>query len=192
MNKVTEFRKDVYRCLELANIKYGLYDLIDKSCINKDISIDFYVSTSGGDAGWASHYYEGDKIKRLALRFNSFYIESHYDYMSKETIPHEIAHLLCYLMYPKQNINHGQEWYDLCVGLGGNGARYHKMTNPIVKKKYIEYEYDVDGSIIYVSSKVHIKAQKSFTNHVVNGKYTRLFKSMYTGKTYMVTEKKNR
>lgn len=178
MNKVTEFRKEVYRILELANAKYNIYGLIKQQCISQEVSISFY--TAGSSAGWASHFYEHGKIKRLSLRFNSYFIESNYNYMVYDTIPHEVAHLVCYLLYPHQEIGHNHIWNEICINLGGTGRRYHTMKAPTGKKK-ITYEYNVNGINVYLPEKDHFKAQKSFINYPVSGIMTRVFKNMFTG-----------
>ena len=70
--------------------------------------------------------------------------------------------------------------------LGGTGSRYHTMkTLKSNKKKEPLYEYQIDVKHIYLTSKIHFKAQKSFTNHPIDGIMTRVFKTMYTGKMCM-------
>ena len=183
MNVITEFRKEVRKCLELANAKYNLFELMKDQCIDQDISVNFY--TAGTSAGWASHLYQGGKIKRLSLRFNSVFIEDDYDYMVNDTIPHEVAHLMCYLLYPKEQIGHNHQWNEICRNLGGTGRRYHTMKPLKSNKKEMVYEYQIDDKHVYLPSKVHFKAQKSFTNHPIDGIMTRVFKTMYTGKMCM-------
>ena len=185
MNAVTEFKKEVYKCLNLANINYNLYSLIDNQCINKAIYISFYTASS--TAGWASHWYEDGKIKKLILRFNAFYIQDNYEYMVNDIIPHEISHLLCYLLYPKEQVDHNHLWQEICINLGGSGKRYHTMKALKSNKKMIKYEYHINDKHIYLPSKIHFKAQKSFTNHQIDGMMTRVFKNMYTGKTVITS-----
>ena len=118
MNVITEFRKEVRKCLELANAKYNLFELMKDQCIDQDISVNFY--TAGTSAGWASHFYQGDKIKRLMLRFNSVFIEDDYDYMVNDTIPHEVAHAIVYQLIGK-NISvpsHGKVWKSVAGDIG--------------------------------------------------------------------------
>lgn len=39
MNVITEFRKEVRKCLELANVKYNLFELMKDQCIDQDIEV---------------------------------------------------------------------------------------------------------------------------------------------------------
>lgn len=39
--------------------------------------------------------------------------------MVNEVVPHEIAHLVQYFVYPNARYAHGQEWKEICTALGG-------------------------------------------------------------------------
>jgi predicted SprT family Zn-dependent metalloprotease len=41
----------------------------------------------------------------------------------KNTIPHEIAHIVQFIVYPNAKQAHGKEWRRICMYLGGDGKR---------------------------------------------------------------------
>lgn len=96
----------------LVKQKYGmdLSDLIVK------------YDLKGRTAGWA--------IGRRTVRLNTTAIfgdESHFRDMVDDTIPHEIAHIVCH-RNPQLGNNHNAGWAAVCRALGGTGKRTHDMT----------------------------------------------------------------
>lgn len=54
------------------------------------------------------------------------------DEMLHDTIPHEVAHLVCLVLGLDRG--HGYEWERCCIALGGDGERYHNMKLTSVRK----------------------------------------------------------
>jgi predicted SprT family Zn-dependent metalloprotease len=94
----------------------------------------------------------------LRLRFNVDMIAGDgYDHILNDTVPHEIAHLVCYVN-PALGANHDHGWKRVCVALGGNGERCH--TEAVVYAKGNTYEYITStGARIQVGEKHHTKIQ---------------------------------
>jgi len=44
------------------------------------------------------------------IRLNPTFLQNHPEDMLEQTIPHEVAHLLCDVMYPRERIGHGYRW----------------------------------------------------------------------------------
>ena len=76
----------------------------------------------GRTAGWA--------IGQRTIRLNTTAIygdESHFKDMVNDTIPHEIAHIVCH-RNPSLGRKHDYGWAAVCRALGGTGKRTHDMT----------------------------------------------------------------
>lgn len=168
LSNLKEFRVYVKDCLDYAN---SLYDIYSK--INTDIDIAFFTDSNlGGTASWKKR----NNVFYYKLRFNSYMINTSYEKMKTETIPHEVAHFVCYVLYPGRNIAHGSIWQDICIKLGGTGDRYHSMDTPIKKKYFV---YNVNGVKTLLKESDHKKAQKSFTNVYIHDSMQRVHKHMY-------------
>jgi len=89
-------------------------------CINLSniiIRLDIRGYRNAGEGGM-------DKGKPI-LRFHPIAIEKHYDVMVKDTLPHELAHVVT--MVKHRTCLHDATWRRYCLALGGNGQRYHHM-----------------------------------------------------------------
>lgn len=116
-----------------------------KSLYGVDLSPSISYNLRGKVAGWA-----GCKVcrmtltRRYTLRFNRDLIAGdHFEDMRDETVPHEIAHLVCFAK-PELGNNHNEGWKRVCLALGGNGKTRHS--------------YDVShaaGSIVYITDRGH-------------------------------------
>lgn len=111
----------------LALQKYGinLSDLVVK------------YDLKGRTAGWA--------IGMRTIRLNTTAIfgdEEHFKDMVDDTIPHEIAHIVCH-RNPTLGRKHDYGWASVCRALGGTGKRTHDMTT---------IEYARGRTYIYTSS----------------------------------------
>jgi SprT protein len=158
MDRNTEIVEKTREVLSRARQLYGVK-------INPKIAFNL----RGRVAGWAGCRrcrYTG-MASDFSLRFNSELIAGkHFEDMRDETVPHEVAHLVCYAR-PDLGRNHDAGWRRVCIALGGNGNSRHS--------------YDVShagGSIVYVSdrgheiklSKIrHAKIQAGITHYTLKG-----------------------
>jgi predicted SprT family Zn-dependent metalloprotease len=130
------------RCKEIlatAGEKYGL----DMSKVS--ISFDLRGRAAGQAGRRGTHYF---------MRFNNDMLgRDAFDHVFNNTVPHEIAHIVCY-MKPSLGSGHNLGWAIVCRALGGNGARCHKEE--VVYGKGTTYEYTTDrGHAVRVSQKIH-------------------------------------
>ena len=139
-----KFKNDVRNCIEKANEVFG---------VNIDVNaVDIRLDIKGRCAGQAIR-----KGKALSLRFNPEAIVEFNDQMTNDTIPHEVAHLVCYVN-PRLGRNHDGGWKSVCRRLGGDDSRTHDMTLTAGRDIY-RYEYNVNGEIILAGPKHHKKIQ---------------------------------
>jgi len=112
---INQFKVEVRRQLVEAYCKYQ----IDHNVYDVEIS----CKLRGRVAGRAARSYTTDTY---SLEFNKEAIALHYDEMVKNTVPHEIAHLICY-HNPRLGRNHDSGWKSVCRSLGGSDSRCHSM-----------------------------------------------------------------
>lgn len=138
-------RDAVRKCVDLANEKYGFNVPMD------NIRISF--KTKGRAAGTAcrrgSQYYLEFSLESADIDIRE---------MLEDTVPHEVAHLVCFFDYSLGR-NHDRGWKRVCIGLGGTGNRTH--TQQLTKAKYrAGYLYRAScGTEVVVGAKIHKKVQ---------------------------------
>lgn len=149
MNRFDAMRNKVQEVAELAKKLYGV-DL-SKAPVSFNLK--------GRVAGWA-----GCKIcegrKQVSFRFNCELIEgNNFNDMMNLTIPHELAHGVCYLR-PELGRKHDTGWKRVCVSLGGDGKRTHNY-DVVVKGRW---DYLTDrGNKVSVTKKYHAYVQAGGT-----------------------------
>lgn len=144
-----EIRSKVKDVLAKAELLYGV-----------KLNPQVLFNLKGRVAGWA-----GCKICRMTLsrnyflRFNQDLINGkHFEDMRDETVPHEVAHLVCFAR-PELGRNHNDGWRRVCLALGGNGKTRH------------DYEVQhAGGTIVYISDRGHeIRISKNRHTKVQRG-----------------------
>jgi SprT protein len=99
----------------------------------------------------------GRRDGRYYLRYNMHFILNHLDETLKEVVPHEVAHIVCF-MNPRLGRNHDFGWQRVCRALGGIGTRTHNKE--VVFGKGCTYEYTADnGQKIRLSETKHKRMQ---------------------------------
>lgn len=139
------FNEAVIECLRLAGYEFDLpLGFVSDTKIRYDIK-----GKVSGEASWKRVGSE----KHYTLRFNKEAILNHTEDMIKETIPHEVAHLVCYAR-PELGKNHNRGWKHVCKILGGNGERCHSysLTPGRKTKKHI---YMNDGGVFHMGTVQH-------------------------------------
>lgn len=113
----------------------------------------------GGTAGARGSSLAG--TRSYQMRFNADMVQRDTEEMVNETVPHEVAHIICF-MNPKLGSNHDAGWARVCRQLGGNGSRTHDM--PVVYGKGNTYEYiTTNGNTIRLSERHHAAVQRGRT-----------------------------
>lgn len=164
-----EFTKHVRAKLEEAVQRFGVK--IDPN----DVDVEYNIN--GRCAGRAIH-----RNGKYTLQFNAEAIEKHWDEMVKDTIPHEVAHLVCFAA-PIFGKNHDHGWKRVCRTLGGDDSRTHDMiltgSRDSVRRRY---NYVVEGHPIKVGPKHHAAIQNGrIVNATIDGRTFRVWPSCYQG-----------
>jgi len=143
MHTIYEARQEVEKCLERAKELFGF---------NADVDISF--DKRGRIAGMAHNSPNG-----YALKFNHQLLENeHWGELIDETIPHEVAHIVCYFN-PTLGKNHDQGWRRVCRMLGGRGDRTHNM--PLKRARVTRKAlYEINGKTVHVGLTVHRRIQQ--------------------------------
>lgn len=157
MHTKINFSRHIRDCIQQAIEIYGVYELEDT-----EISYDL----KGQCAGQAIH-----RQGNYSLRFNLEAIEKDFDEMVNETIPHEVAHLVCYVR-PSLGRNHNRGWKSVCQKLGGNADRTHSIELSRARKvKRFVYILD-DGSELKLTKGKHQKVQQDMSQMWLPGKHS--------------------
>ena len=84
-------------------------------------SVEISFNLTGRTAGWAErnrgHY-------RLRYNLEAYHLDP--VEMIEDTVPHEVAHIVCY-MRPELGNSHDAGWRRVCQALGGSGKRTHDL-----------------------------------------------------------------
>lgn len=133
--------------IEKANNKYGAYGVK-----LENVSIRFDLrGRSAGQAGRIGN--------KLMIRLNIDMMAGEgWEHVLNETIPHEIAHLVCF-SNPALGRNHDKGWKRVCVALGGNGERCHSEKVEYVRGGNWEY-VATSGHKVIISGVRHGKIQR--------------------------------
>lgn len=157
MNKIEAIREATEKCLEKADAIYGT-----KLAGNVEIRFDIRGYRTAGQAGFrGGHFY---------LRFHPEYIESNFDDMLNNTVPHEVAHVVGFATDIGIR-RHNDAWKACCLKLGGNGKRCHNMDNkdfaPTRQERADQYDArrpfayeDEHGRVHYVTAQRHKAMQE--------------------------------
>lgn len=107
---------------------------------------------------------KGRAAGQACRRGGMYYMRYNMDVLQREladtlndTVPHEIAHIVCY-MKPALGANHNYGWERVCRALGGSGASTHDLE--VVHGKGHTYEYITDrGHAVRLGDKHHAHVQ---------------------------------
>lgn len=152
---IDEFTKAVKAKLREAFDIYGITVPVEAVRVRCDVR--------GQVAGWASEKPRGSGMV-YGLRFNHEAILKHNEEMTNDTIPHEVAHIVCYIK-PQLGRNHDAGWKAVCRRLGGDDSRTHDMVltpAKIVPSRRQKYNLP-DGRVCEVGPKHHKMIQGGCT-----------------------------
>lgn len=68
----------------------------------------------------ATGYDRSAKYIKHVISFNKNYVNDNIELYRKEIMPHELAHIICYIN-DVRNDAHGDMWKELCTVMGGSG-----------------------------------------------------------------------
>jgi predicted SprT family Zn-dependent metalloprotease len=155
-DRIAQVRKKVADVLYRAEQLYGL----DMSQVRVRLDLR---GRSAGQAGCRRTW--GGGTSDHYVRLNVDMIDSAgFDHIYNETIPHEIAHVVCY-MNPSLGDNHNAGWRRVCQALGGKGARCHEQE--VVFANGNTYTYiTTTGHKVNMSQQRHRKIQQGVVYQV--------------------------
>ncbi len=156
--KMQQVREAAQQCIARAEQQFGV------SLPNVQIRFDL-KGRAAGMAGWR----RTAGVMSYYLRFNTTMMANEgWDHVLNATVPHEVAHLVCYAN-PRLGNKHNPGWKQVCRVLGGNGQRCH--SEEVIYAKGDTYEYTSTlGHKTRVSGKVHRNIQRGITYKMRGGK----------------------
>lgn len=79
------------------------------------------------------------QLQKWHIKINPRFLESYTKEVLARTVPHEIAHLITFKLFPNAKQFHGPEFRSVCRALGISESTYHSMKLPeygaIIKQK---------------------------------------------------------
>jgi predicted SprT family Zn-dependent metalloprotease len=114
---------------------------------------------------------------QLFMNFNPLVIKDDkgWEHISTNTIPHEMAHLVCYVA-PHYGRNHDNGWKRVCRLLGGNGQSRAPLNMDLRTRKERQYAYIATcKTVVTVTQTRHNRILKgaSYTLRQTGGKLTK-------------------
>lgn len=156
----------------------------------KNEKIKLTINNSVKRIGLARLQYSSDKnIYFLSLEVNINAFNEDSEYLLKNIIPHEVAHLICFINYTlmgKKIRTHGKEFKFICDNLGGLSDvkvdHFKSMrTSETSRKSRALYRYiykDINGEEVILGKKSH---------YMLLGGLTLTFKNTKTKKRYTLS-----
>ena len=118
------------------------------------------------------------------LRLNLTLAEQNMDEALNDTIPHEVAHLVCQVD-PTQGKGHNYGWRWVCQSLGGSGRRTYcptGFTPKVIKKTVRQYRYVAAcGTEIWLGAGRHSKIIKRGKTYRLRRTGGQIASTHYTG-----------
>lgn len=170
----------IQRVKEVCNTAQSLFG-IDLS------NIQIVIRNCGKAAGKASCLRHGSRVTDLKLILNSQLVNEHdASKLIEEVIPHEIAHLICFVR-PTLGKNHNRGWSQVCIQLGGSGERCHRYDLETARRTR-KAVYDINGFLLDVGLTVHRRIQSgasySYACHD-SGRRVKISPTHFTGKVVL-------
>lgn len=158
MKTLKDFTDLVNLCLKIAADKYGQMPAVT---IRYDLK-----GRAAGMAG-CRRSWDGTATD-LYLRFNREALEKDWDHMVKQTIPHEVAHLVAYCFPRLGAKNHNSAWKMIDRSLGGTGERCHQMELTPAKARSRFIYVTASGAEVVVGPKHHKGLQEGRYGYLRN------------------------
>jgi predicted SprT family Zn-dependent metalloprotease len=151
MNTQANFTKLVELCLAIARERYGDFG-------NVTIRYDLR-GLAAGQAKCKRSRLTGEAYD-LELRFNREAMAKDWDHMVRETIPHEVAHLVAFARPDLGANNHNAGWTRIARSLGCKGDRCHTMALTPARRRY-RFKYVTDSGVtVLAGPKYHKRIQE--------------------------------
>jgi SprT protein len=101
------------------------------------------------------------------IRYNPWIFTSHYQESISQTIPHEVAHYICYLLYGSKPRPHGREWQKIMQDFGVPAQATCKLNLESVPQKRLKrYRYQCRCQIHELTSIRHNRIVRGHQQYV--------------------------
>ncbi len=173
----TQVFNKIQEVCELASRIFGV-DLAEKIVVD--------IRNCGRSAGIAGHQFQFGRTPKLTLTLNEQLVNDQDVYkLLEDTIPHEIAHLVCFLR-PDLGKNHDKGWKRVCIMLGGNGSRCHQYDLKKARRTR-KAVYDIFGQETNIGLTVHRRIQSGRSYSIKKGgQRVVICPTQFTGKVVLV------
>jgi SprT protein len=93
-----------------------------------------------------------------------------------QIIPHEVAHILQYVLYPAEKLHHGRRWKGIMLQLGLSPSVYHDLDVSAVDEKVHRYTCNCQGGLFYhqIIDTMHKRLQRSGRSKICGRCQTRI------------------
>ena len=178
---MTPRQRVIARIKEVNQVASDLFgvDIADRLAID--------IRNCGQAAGKASCRRFGNQVTNLTIILNEQLVnEQHVNKLLKETIPHEMAHLVCFVR-PDLGRNHNRGWQRVCVMLGGSGDRCHRYDLQKARRTR-KAVYDINGRVMDIGLTIHKRIQSGRSYSYAcqhSGWRVRISPNHFTGKVVM-------
>lgn len=148
MHTIADFTRLVNLCLDAARERFGDFPQVEIRYDLKGRAAGMACCKISRATGQASEF---------VLRFNREAMQKDWVYMVKETIPHEVAHIVGFALPHMGAKNHNAQWQRISQELGCKGERYHKMELTPGRRR-VRYRYVTDQGTVVLAGPKHHKA----------------------------------
>ncbi|BAU40013.1 Protein sprT [Ralstonia phage RSP15] len=147
--------------MQFVEAKQQIWEMVKAVCergfeiysidLMKMVKVKYYRnSTTAGTANYDTN----------TLSFNLDIFEKNVEKFLN-IVSHEVAHLLCYHLFPDAKQHHGPEWRRIHRALGGDGKTFHTLEGGRKRRKNVVSRHVIDcdscGKVYQVTNQFHKK-----------------------------------
>lgn len=148
---------EIKKAIELKSWKV-YYQLCESHHLGTvaDLRIDFTLRGKNGGMAY---------LQRNEVNFNFILASENFDEYINQVVPHEVCHIVAFLIYGYREHGHGIYWKALMRECGCKPDRCHNMNIANVKKNHVQkFIYRCDCRTFDVSKRLHNSMQESLKN----------------------------
>jgi len=115
------------------------------------------------------------------LTFDPFFLNQNPEEYLRRTVPHEVAHLICHILYPRAKQAHGPEWKSIMLDLGVEPSRCHSYSvkdAPGRHPRPYQYGCVCEGKIFNLTGRMHKSIEQGKNRICRNCKSTVVLKGI--------------
>lgn len=125
-------------------------------------NITWDTSLKGKTAGTAT--YKSNKNHRI--RLNEQLLMDNFQFFIDDTIPHEIAHIVTFIVWDRKIRPHGKEWKSVMENFGVTPKRTHSLDITKVARNTKKFKWKCDCNTHYVGMRKHKKMMLEHTRYI--------------------------